>query len=1163
MPGTAEETSLEDRECGSDPIVTAERTLPRIEGKQVGTRRQVGCEQAFHRLEGRRVFVLCKSTTKANFLGAGVRGVAFYDFFCPFEGDLWALLIEGDEGTDEGDRQKFPLQSLGPAQVGQRLVMVAVAPMKVRAFDVQAGDPRRRADAGAHFRDALVKITMGCRGGDPEARAGQEDSGKGRGHAQRLSDLSGLGISSERSGSRSLSPGLCTFRSWQTESALPPQNPAPADTIALTLIPAMPDSKPPSDSGTHPEGTPRPLRPDSLPATIREGNGLEEWIGPYRIERELGRGGQGVVYLARDSRLNRQVAIKLLTALGPGSEAAGQRFRREAEVASRLNLAGICPVSDMGQSRCGPYLVMPYLEGETLAERNRNRSRAGLESVVVNLESGGLGTASEVSSGVARTSVGITTHEDLHATLVLMESVARALHAAHEAGIVHRDIKPGNIMITRGGQPIVLDFGLAQDESSENGNLTRTGDLFGTPPYMAPEQIEAGASASDRRTDVWSLGVTLYETLTGRRPFEAPTRALLFRQIQTIEPIEPRRHNPAIPRDLSVAVLCALRKPRHERYASAEAFAEDLARVRRREPVLARPAGPILRLRRWRERNPALAWSVISAFLILLAGGLVAAKLAADAEFAKSQALAERDAYERLADLGLLDDLSREFDALWPATRATVPDMRDWLKRAEDLQSRLPTHRASLRELQLQAVGVTSRRVAPVDSRDVVATRFADLASERDHLLRWKQRIEVSEAEGKPLPDRMSLEVDARLAGIERILRDFESRYPLESHPALGTPEAQWRHDRLLELVRRVERLAVDDSYGRTMVAMKRRLAAGESHATETVDRHAARWEKFLESLAADEAMKEVIPGPIEGLIPMGRNAQGFFEFLHWPSHDAAASAGDDLQVYDQDGRLRPGAGIVLILLPGGSVRMGSPADEAGRDAEERLHTVTLTPFLVGKYEVTQDQWQRCMGANPSELFAGKTEAGRVSVSINGMHPVESVSWWDVRDFVRRLGLELPTEAQWEYAARGGSSAAWAFGSTESDLEGKVNLFDASGREAIGALEAYTPMPWNDDFAFHAPVDALAPNGYGLHGIHGNVSEWCREQRRHEYPPNSVIPGDGVQIGEFYLTPRMVCRDGSWIHPASKSRSATRYSLPASTKERFLGFRVARALGGR
>ncbi len=111
-----------------------------------------------------------------------------------------------------------------------------------------------------------------------------------------------------------------------------------------------------------------------------------------------------------------------------------------------------------------------------------------------------------------------------------------------------------------------MDFGLAQDESSENGNLTRTGDLFGMPPSTAPEPIEGGASASDRRTDVVSLGVTLYEALSGRRPFEAPTRALLFQQIQSIEPVEPRRHNPAIPRDLSVAVLCVLRRPRHERY---------------------------------------------------------------------------------------------------------------------------------------------------------------------------------------------------------------------------------------------------------------------------------------------------------------------------------------------------------------------------------------------------------------------------------------------------------------------------------------------------------------------------------------------------------------------------------------------------------------------
>ncbi len=244
-----------------------------------------------------------------------------------------------------------------------------------------------------------------------------------------------------------------------------------------------------------------------------DGASQKDMIGPYRTMSELGRGGQGIVFIAKDTRLNRSVALKVLSGLGPGSEGILERFRREAEVASKLEHPGICGVHDAGVSEGVAYIAMQLIEGESLQARLARRGRLSEhltdgefetfdespESVVGDCE--GLSNATERHSSI--------TKNDVLEGVEIFEKVARALHVAHEAGIVHRDIKPANIMITKEGEPVILDFGLARDESEDLISLTRTGDLLGTPAYMAPEQLTRGTLKIDRRTDVYSLGVTL------------------------------------------------------------------------------------------------------------------------------------------------------------------------------------------------------------------------------------------------------------------------------------------------------------------------------------------------------------------------------------------------------------------------------------------------------------------------------------------------------------------------------------------------------------------------------------------------------------------------------------------------------------------------------
>ncbi|MFT7620381.1 MAG: serine/threonine protein kinase/Flp pilus assembly protein TadD, partial [Planctomycetota bacterium] len=336
-------------------------------------------------------------------------------------------------------------------------------------------------------------------------------------------------------------------------------------------------------------------------------------LGPYSLDREIGRGGQGLVYKAIDSRLGRVVALKVLTGLGPGAEKQIVRFRREAEVAARLDHPGICGVHDAGVEDGVPYIAMRYVSGESLAQR-LSRSKAtsngdtGESIGFLDLtEMGTDGDGEEIHPQVESTTDVSMTKSQLDATLRVFEKTARALHAAHEAGVIHRDVKPGNIMVTDEGEPVVLDFGLAHDDSEDMPSLTQTGDFFGTPAYMSPEQIAGQRIHLDARSDVYSLGVTLYESLVLRRPFEAPTREGLYQAIMTKEAPDPRRLNRSISKDLKIVLECVLEKDRDKRYQSALAFADDLAAVRELRPIAANPIGPVGRIARWAKRKPVRA----------------------------------------------------------------------------------------------------------------------------------------------------------------------------------------------------------------------------------------------------------------------------------------------------------------------------------------------------------------------------------------------------------------------------------------------------------------------------------------------------------------------------------------------------------------------------
>ena len=321
----------------------------------------------------------------------------------------------------------------------------------------------------------------------------------------------------------------------------------------------------------------------------------------YRIIEPLGQGGQGTVYLAEDIRLGRRVALKQLDGrwITPTRRL---RFQREAEIVARIDHPAIAEVLDADFDASEPFIIMRYVKGADLASELR-RAKAGEHGLMP---------------------VQPKTVEELHEVLRFFESVANALHVAHEAGVVHRDVKPGNLMVAPDGQAAVLDFGLAMEAKSDA--LTREGEGMGTPEYMAPEQISEAVGDIDRRTDIHALGLVLFEVLTGKRPFQGSTIHVIHGAILDAERPSLRQNDRSFPRDLSIVVATAFDRNPTRRYATAASFAGDLRRVRVVEPILARPAGAWLKFRRWAQREPALSAALL-VLIVSLSLGLIQSKL--------------------------------------------------------------------------------------------------------------------------------------------------------------------------------------------------------------------------------------------------------------------------------------------------------------------------------------------------------------------------------------------------------------------------------------------------------------------------------------------------------------------------------------------------------
>ncbi len=504
---------------------------------------------------------------------------------------------------------------------------------------------------------------------------------------------------------QTLAQGLRVLKPWT------PEEQASLDEALKVLPETSASNVAPPTMGDHP--TPLTLATSTLQRTPRPGEaGAQLAFGRYEILEEIARGGMGIVYKGRDVKLGRVVALKVL--VGAATPDMVERFQREARMVAGLQHPRILPVHDVGEQDGLCYFTMDYVEGASLAGLIREKKIARRQGVEI------------------------------------LREAALALQYAHEQGVIHRDVKPGNILVDTAGRAFLADFGVARATETAS-RLTASGHPIGTPQYMSPEQGAGDSDLIDGRSDVYSLGATLYELLTGRPPFEGDSMMDVVFQLMTKEPMKPSAVDPSVPRDLEIITLKALERERERRYPTARALADDLTRFLDGEAIEARPSGVFRQSWKQVRKHPVRA-TVAAAVVVAVAawGALLAWQGARDR--ARSVELVDQAragmSAGRLEDairlLGSASSLDRENRAARVLEEACRVQIRSREERAREEARLAEIEKRNDRRRRAQPFAESAQRI--LEMVDVLA-RHGELAKRRERLTEAEGLLERALAE--------------------------------------------------------------------------------------------------------------------------------------------------------------------------------------------------------------------------------------------------------------------------------------------------------------------------------------------------------------------------------------------------------------------------------
>jgi formylglycine-generating enzyme required for sulfatase activity/serine/threonine protein kinase len=878
---------------------------------------------------------------------------------------------------------------------------------------------------------------------------------------------------------------------------------------------------------------------------------LPEQLGRYRILKKLGQGGMGAVYLALDTQLNRQVALKV-PHFGPedGPEIIA-RFKREAALAASIDHPSLCPVHDVGEVGGFHFFTMPFIEGTSLA------------SLIAGERPWPPGRAVE-----------------------LVRQVALAVSLLHQKGIVHRDLKPGNILVRPTGEPVLLDFGLARSFQSSSQRLTATGATLGTPVYMAPEQVNGDGQAIGPVTDVYSLGMILYELVTGQLPFEGPLMAVYGQVLHAI-PAPPSEVVPGL--DAALDVLCgkALAKKPEERFASASLFAAALVMYSRgpmtpvSDPELLVPAplskgrqtspvsSPVVRRAESRTdavtretcpgcgkslkvpagmtgrkvRCPGCGTALVATGTREAPGFRQETQPSSRHETAATPVPAASKAGHSWSDIvlavvGLFVLLLLAGGAvLVYVNRGEQTTRTDADRHEQRLPPPGPSNppvRATLRLLPLGPISVRvgERTQVPVrvvrgNARGPVRVRL--VAASSGVTLR-EALIDAGGNEGTlelivasdAIVGRRELSVEASVDGVADVQKVGLTVRPAPALRLLALGPVTIQAGETGRVPVRIVRTECPGPVQLRLVGSS--LGVSIRNGLVKVDDNDGVFELALEGNAA--AGKRELS--LEARAGTLRDVQKFSLTV---------------QSASQASKIRsPAAGINLVLIRAGTFRMGSPKEEVGRyDDEGPQHSVRITrDFYMGSTEVTVGQFRKFVSATGYKTEGEKAQGSSTwqnnSYSSTDTQPVVYVSWNDAMAFCQWLSKEegktydLPTEAEWEYACRGGLDKAYSFG------------------EDAGQLDQYAWFGTNSGGKSHA-VGMKRKNSWGLYDMHGNVWEWCRDGKR-TYEDKYIEDPEGPKTGSRVL------RGGSWDDPPRNCRSAYRFGGSPEFRGSNVGFRI-------